>query len=139
LVVDDWFVFRLSDPNMWSKNLINSEKLLSSKLVSAVFLFLRSIRSFAFDNYFDFQLAPQSLRKLMLERNSLITHCSIIIYSEGDAEYAKLIMEATKLGPAFVELRQLETTKEVVAKLAKSKNITYLPSQGNVLMNLPTK
>eukprot|EP00298_Acanthocystis_sp_HF-20_P006131 c16080_g1_i1.p1 GENE.c16080_g1_i1~~c16080_g1_i1.p1 ORF type:complete len:269 (-),score=116.29 c16080_g1_i1:36-842(-) len=60
-----------------------------------------------------------------------------IIRAEGDAEYARMMQEATKANPSFVELRQVEATKEIISKLAKSPNVTFLPNQTNVLLGLP--
>jgi len=52
-----------------------------------------------------------------------------IIRSEGDAEAAKLVAEAiNKHGDALLELRRIETAMNVAETLAKSSNITYLPS-----------
>lgn len=59
--------------------------------------------------------------------------------AEGESEAARLISEATaKAGPAFVELRRIEAAKEVVETMCKSRNIMYLPSSGNILLNVGT-
>jgi prohibitin 1 len=59
-----------------------------------------------------------------------------IIRAEGDAEYAHLMQEATRLGSGFVELRQMEAMKAVVQRMAQSDKITYIPADGNVLLGL---
>jgi prohibitin 1 len=56
-----------------------------------------------------------------------------VIRAEGESEAARLITEATTLaGPALIELRRLEAAKEVAETLSKSKNVTYLPSSGQI-------
>jgi len=59
-----------------------------------------------------------------------------IIRAEGEAEAAKLIGQAMQ-GPGFIELRRLEASREIAETLSRSRNVTYLPNDGNVLLNLP--
>jgi len=63
-----------------------------------------------------------------------------IIRAEGEAEAAALISKAMTLaGNGLIEVRRIDTAKEVAGILAKGKNITYLPSseQGsNILLGL---
>lgn len=74
--------------------------------------------------------------------------------AEGESEAAKLISEATtKAGPGFIELRRIEVTpsdfrnivllnfivqaaREVAETMSKSRNVIYLPNQGNLLLNV---
>eukprot|EP00210_Caulerpa_lentillifera_P003674 g3507.t1 len=57
--------------------------------------------------------------------------------AEGESEAAKLISEATtKAGPGFIELRRIEAAREVAETMSKSRNVIYLPSQGNLLLNV---
>jgi len=61
-----------------------------------------------------------------------------VIKAEGESEAARLISDATKqFGAGMIELRRIEAAKEIAATLAKSRGVTYLPSSGNMLMNLP--
>jgi prohibitin 1 len=53
-----------------------------------------------------------------------------IIRAEGEAEAAQLVSDALMASPALVELRRLETAKEIADTLARSRNVTYLPSGG---------
>lgn len=72
------------------------------------------------------------VQKAEQERNAAI------IRAEGESESARLISEATKLaGSGLLELRRIEAVKDVAETLAKSRNVVYLPSGNNVLMNLP--
>merc|ERR1719231_34841 len=53
-----------------------------------------------------------------------------IIRAEGEAEAAQLVSDALMASSALVELRRLETAKEIADTLARSRNVTYLPSGG---------
>lgn len=62
-----------------------------------------------------------------------------IIQAEGDAEAAKMFSEAiNKHGSGFLDLRRIETAQTLADTLSKSRNVTYLPNRGNLLMNLPS-
>jgi len=51
--------------------------------------------------------------------------------AEGEAEAATIITKAMeKTGNAIVEVRRIDAAKEIATKLAKGRNITYLPSGG---------
>jgi len=60
-----------------------------------------------------------------------------IVRAEGESESAALISEATKSSTALVELRRLEAAKEIAATLARSRNVVYLPSNSNMLLQVP--
>jgi len=60
---------------------------------------------------------------------------SIIIKADGEAQAAKMIGEAIKNNPGFVELRKIEVAKEVATSLAKSANKILLSSD-SLLLNL---
>merc|ERR1712176_1091856 len=50
------------------------------------------------------------------------------VVTRGEAEAATIITEAMeKTGNAIVEVRRIDAAKEIAAKLANSRNITYLP------------
>lgn len=65
-----------------------------------------------------------------------------VIRAEGEADAAKLISDAvTSAGNGLIEVRRIDTAKEVAATLARSPRITYLPSGGegngsNILLNV---
>jgi len=61
-----------------------------------------------------------------------------IIRAEGESESARLISQATKsAGPALVELRRIEASKEIAQTLARSRNVMYLPGGGaNMLLGI---
>ena len=48
--------------------------------------------------------------------------------AEGEAEAATIITKAMeKTGNAIVEVRRIDAAKEIAAKLARGRNIVYLP------------
>lgn len=59
-----------------------------------------------------------------------------VILVEGQTEAARIIMEAMKAGNEFLELKRIEASKEVAETLSRSPNVAYLPSGGNVLLNV---
>jgi prohibitin 1 len=64
-----------------------------------------------------------------------------IVRAEGESEAARLISEATKAaGNGLIELRRIEAAKEIAGVLARSPNISYIPSgdQGQMLLGLNT-
>jgi len=60
-----------------------------------------------------------------------------IIRASGEAEAAKLIIDAMKGGIGFLELRKIEAMKEIADNLSKSNNIIWLPNGVNMLMGAP--
>lgn len=63
-----------------------------------------------------------------------------IITAEGDAQAAILLAKSFgNAGEGLVELRRIEAAEDIAYQLSKSRNITYLPSGQNVLLNLPAQ
>jgi len=84
------------------------------------------------------QVAQQEAErsKFVVLKNEQLKKAAII-RAEGESEAARLISEGMKSGPGFIELRKLEAMREIAETLARSKNVTYLPSGANVFLNLP--
>jgi prohibitin 1 len=62
---------------------------------------------------------------------------ALIIQSEGDAEAARLVSSAiSQSGRGLIELRRIETALSVAQILARSRNITYIPTNQNMLFNV---
>ncbi len=63
-----------------------------------------------------------------------------VIRAEGEAEAANLISEAMlKAGNGLIEVRRIDTAKDVAQIVSRSRNITYLPSSkggSNMLLNV---
>lgn len=68
-----------------------------------------------------------------------------VIRAEGEAEAANLISDAiTEAGNGIIEIRRIDTAKEVALTVARSRNVTYIPSSSggagsNLLLNLGTQ
>jgi prohibitin 1 len=60
-----------------------------------------------------------------------------VIRASGEAEAAKLIGQGMKLGNGFIELRKIEALKEIADILSRSRNVTYLPNNTSMLLNIP--
>lgn len=69
-----------------------------------------------------------------------------VIRAEGEAEAANLISDAIqKAGNGIIEIRRIDTAKEVAQTIARSRNVSYIPSTSgggsgssgtNLLLNL---
>ena len=60
---------------------------------------------------------------------------SIVIKAQGEARSAELISKSMKDDPGFIELRRLDTAKEIANSLARSRNRMYLNAD-SLLLNL---
>ena len=60
---------------------------------------------------------------------------SITIRAEGEARSAQLISKSMKDNPGFIELRRLDTAKEIAGNIARSRNQVYLNAD-SLLLNL---
>jgi prohibitin 1 len=75
-------------------------------------------------------------KRLMLQHR-VQERLAAVIKAEGESEAARLISEATKAyGSGMIELRRVEAAKEIAGTLSKGRNVVYLPSTGNMLLNL---
>lgn len=61
---------------------------------------------------------------------------SIIIKAEGEAESARMIGEAMRKNPAFLDLRRIEAAREVATILSSNSNGRILLDSGMLLLNL---
>lgn len=63
-----------------------------------------------------------------------------VIRAEGEAEAAELISKAmASAGNGLIEVRRIDTAKDVAQIVARSRNITYLPSSkggSNMMLNV---
>ena len=61
-----------------------------------------------------------------------------IIQAEGKAEAAKLISESVaKYGNSVIELKKIEAAQEITKNLTSSPNISFVPSNVNMLLGMP--
>jgi len=60
-----------------------------------------------------------------------------VVKAEGEAEAAKMISEALRQhGSGLIEVRRIDTAKEIAEALSKSGNVMYLPSSQQMLLNM---
>lgn len=60
-----------------------------------------------------------------------------VIRSEGEAQAAELISEALKNhGTGLIEVRRIDTAKDIAETLGKSGNVMYLPGSQQMLLNI---
>ena len=78
------------------------------------------------------QVAQQDAEKLVyVVQQAEQEREAVILRAEGEAEAANIITSALeKSGKGIIEVRRIDAAKEIAAKLAGSRNITYLPSGG---------
>lgn len=63
-----------------------------------------------------------------------------VIRAEGEAEAAKLISSAiAQAGNGLIELRRIETAKEIASDLAAAPHVQFVPHGGSVLLGLGAK
>lgn len=85
------------------------------------------------------QVAQQDAEKarFLVERAEQQKKASIIS-AEGDAQAASLLaISLAEAGDGLVELRKIEAAEDIAHNLSKSRQVAYLPSGLNVLLNLP--
>lgn len=104
-----------------------------------------SITHLTFSSDFTRAIEDKQVAEQMAERAKFVVmqaeqqRIAQITKSEGDAEAADLVGQAiAKHGSGLIEIRRIETALSVAHTLARSRgNITYLPGQGNMLLNIP--
>jgi len=63
-----------------------------------------------------------------------------VITAEGDSFAADLIAKSiSEAGEGLIELRKLEAAEDISLLMARSRNVNYLPSNQNILLNLNTQ
>merc|ERR1711907_369883 len=60
-----------------------------------------------------------------------------VIRAEGEAEAALVVSDALKAsGTGGIEVRRIDAAKEIAENMARSWNVTYLPSNQNLLIGV---
>lgn len=59
-------------------------------------------------------------------------------YNELWIVLERLLQAFKEAGDGLIELRKIEAAEEIAEKMAKSRNVVYLPNNQNTLINLPT-
>lgn len=63
---------------------------------------------------------------------------SIVIKAQGEAESAKLVGNAIKDNPGFIQLRRIDAAREIASTVARSNNKLFLDTD-SLLMDLGGK
>lgn len=92
------------------------------------------------------QVAQQDAeRQIFILQKAEQEKIATVIKAEGQAEAARLTNEAMEgSGKGIIEVRRIDAAKEIAKKLARNRNVTYLPSSGggggsNMLIGIDTK
>ena len=84
------------------------------------------------------QVAQQEAERMkFIVEQALEDKKSTIIRAMGEAESVKKFGEANKLGSSFLELRKIETARNISALLKDSRNRVILDTN-SLYMNLPS-
>ncbi|KAJ3046406.1 Prohibitin-2, subunit of the prohibitin complex (Phb1p-Phb2p) [Rhizophlyctis rosea] len=98
-----------------------------------------SITHLTFSPEFTHAVEAKQIAQQMAQRASYIVDRakqekqSIIVKAEGEARSATLIGDAVKNAPGFLELRKLDTAREIAATVANSTNRVFLDSDALLL------
>jgi len=87
------------------------------------------------------QVASQDAEraKYVVEKSEFEKQATVI-RAGGEAESAGILSKAFKeSGPGLIEMRRIEAARDIAETMARSRNVTYLPSGQSVLMNLNAK
>merc|ERR1711982_305099 len=74
-------------------------------------------------------------QKFLVEKATQEKEAEVIL-AAGETEAAKLINEGMTAGSEFLEFRKIEAAKVIARTMSRSRNVSYLPGGGNVLLNL---
>jgi prohibitin 1 len=102
-----------------------------------------SITHLTFGKEFEQAIEHKQVAQQEAERSKFVVakaeqeKLATIIRAEGESESAQLITSAMEqYGDAYLSVRRIDTAKEIADTLARSRNVTYLPSGGNMLLGL---
>nr|KAJ3422022.1 hypothetical protein HK105_001502 [Polyrhizophydium stewartii] len=98
-----------------------------------------SITHIAFSTEFTHAVEAKQIAQQEAQRASFIVDRakqekqSIIVKAQGEAKSAELIGDAVKNSPGFLELRKLETAREIASLISQSNNRVFIDSDGLLL------
>merc|ERR1712146_710238 len=87
------------------------------------------------------QVASQEAEraKFVVEKTEFEKQATVI-RAGGEAESAEILSKSFQSsGKGLIEMRRIEAAKDIAETLARSRNVTYLPSGQSVLMSLNAK
>eukprot|EP01094_Clydonella_sp_ATCC50884_P017733 TRINITY_DN3147_c1_g1_i1.p1 TRINITY_DN3147_c1_g1~~TRINITY_DN3147_c1_g1_i1.p1 ORF type:complete len:279 (+),score=120.27 TRINITY_DN3147_c1_g1_i1:68-904(+) len=74
-------------------------------------------------------------QKFLVEKAKQEKQAEVII-AEGETEAGRLIADSYRDGKEFLQLRRIEAARDIARYLARSPGVHYVPSTGNLLMQL---
>jgi prohibitin 1 len=102
-----------------------------------------SITHLEFSKDFSKAIEDKQVAEQMAERAKFVVmkaeqeKQALVVKAEGDAEAAQLVSDAIhKHGTGLIEIRRLETATQIAESLSRAPNVAYLPSGGNLLLNV---
>lgn len=102
-----------------------------------------SITHLTFGKEFTAAIEHKQVAQQEAERSKFVvakaeqTKKAAIIKAEGESEAATLISNAlNSCGQGVIEVRRIDAARDIAETLSRSRNITYLPSGGNMLLGL---
>ena len=102
-----------------------------------------SITHLAFSREFSKAIEDKQVAEQMAERAKFVVakaeqeQQAAIIRAEGDSEAARLVSEAIqRAGRGLIEMRRIETALHVAQQLNENPQVSYLPSNNNLLINV---
>jgi len=104
-----------------------------------------AITQLAYSKEFSKAVEQKQVQQQLAERSKFIVmrteqeKQAAITKAHGESEAAKLISEAIETaGSGFIDVRRIEAAREIAETLCNGQNVTYLPSQGNMLYAIST-
>jgi len=103
-----------------------------------------SITHIAFSREFAKSIENKQVAEQMAERQKFVVAKSeqeklaTVTKAEGDADAAKLVSESIRQhGKGLIELHRITAAQKIAESLANNPNVTYLPNQQSMLLNIP--
>lgn len=102
-----------------------------------------SITHLSFSAEFTHAIEAKQVAQQIAERSKYIVmkaeqeKRAAVIRAEAEAKAAELLQKAMATGTGFIALRQIEAAREIADTMSRSRNITYIPHQGNYLFQIP--
>jgi len=104
-----------------------------------------AITQLAYSKEFSKAVEQKQVQQQLAERSKFIVmkteqeKIASIMRASGDSEAAKLISAAIdQAGAGYLDIRRIEAAREIAETLCHGQNVTYLPSQGNMLYAIST-
>ena len=102
-----------------------------------------AIINFEFSKEYRHAIENKQVSQQMAERTKFIVMKSeeqkkiTVIKAEAESESAKIFNEAiSKYGDAFLELKKIDTSLNIINNISSNNNVTFMPNSGNILYKI---